>query len=172
MNWDVDHYWIEKHVLKARYQPNYIWETLECNTFDPTRCPKAGNATKQMLRDIEKSGKTWGLAYKKMKPFIENEDDLYDIRNIMLANHVEQIVSWVAGHSNVCLFLQCVIHDRYGALYIETEEDILRRQLEEEQQAQAQAEAEGQNDENSNANNQEIETPAKGSNSGQQDSTA
>ena len=129
MNWDVDHYWIEKHLLKTRYETNYIWEKFECNKFDPVRCPQSGNTTQGMLRDIERSGKTWALAYKQLKLFISDKNDLFDIRNVMLGNHIEQIIAWVAGHSNICLFLQCVVNDRYGALYVETEEEALQREL-------------------------------------------
>ena len=84
-----------------------------------------------MMKEMEQNAKTWGFAYKQIRNYVEDEDDIYYIRNMMLATHIEQFVSYITGHDNYCYFIQCLVHDRFGSLYVESEQEEMKRKMEE-----------------------------------------
>ena len=133
LEWDVIHKWIKIQLIDTRYKGNLLWDDMQCTYFDAVRCPLHGNTTTGLMQTMEQNAKTWALAYKELKQYVDNEDDVYWIRNIMLATHIEQFVSFITGHDNYCYFIQCLVHERFGSLYVESKEEEMRRRMEADQ---------------------------------------
>ena len=100
---------------------------MQCSYFDATRCPIHGNTTETLMKEMEQTSKTWAFAYKQIKNYVNDIDDVYYIRNIMLITHIEQFVSYIVGHDNYCYFIQCLVNNRFGSLYVETKQEEMAR---------------------------------------------
>lgn len=131
LHWNVIHSWITSNILNNQYVRNED----ECLiNFDPLLCPQYGNTTESVMLNMRKTSKTWAFVYKQMRLYILDDQDIIHIRNVMLANHLQQIVQWFVGESNVCRFLQCLVHERYSSLYVLTKEEILEKKLRQQMQ--------------------------------------
>ena len=131
LEWDVIHKWLKIQLIDNRYSGNLLWKDMQCKYFDATRCPIHGNTTSGLMQEMEQNAKTWAFAYKQMNEYVDDKDDIYWIRNLMLATHIEQFVSFITGHDNYCYFIQCLINDRFGSLYVESKQEEMRRKMEE-----------------------------------------
>lgn len=134
LQWDTVHRWMTEQMIRGRYQGNLLWDDMRCSQFDATRCPIHGNTSEVVMQDMEQTAKTWAFAYKEMKQYVEDADDRYYIRNLMLVTHIEQFVSYITGHANYCYFIQCVINERFGSLYVESELEAQQRMMRERMQ--------------------------------------
>merc|ERR1712173_238046 len=136
MDWDVVHKWINEQLIDGKYRGNLLWDDMQCSYFDPVRCPKHGNTTHRLMKEMEQTAKTWAFAYNQIKNYVDDKDDIHYIRNTMLSTHIEQFVSYITGHPNYCYFLQCLVSDRFGSLYVESEQEEMKRKMEERMRQQ------------------------------------
>ena len=131
MEFNLINDWIQKFILNIKYKGN-MWDKLNCNTFNPIKCGIQGNSTETIMENMHRIAKTWGYAYKQMKFYVNDKNDLYYIRNIMLSNHIEQFIGYIVGETNICNFLQCIIADRYSILKIPDDEEKLQQKLQQQ----------------------------------------
>eukprot|EP01083_Nonionella_stella_P226477 804255_1 len=131
LQWNVVHKWIKEQLIDGRYRGNVLWNEMKCSEFDVTRCPIYGNTTQGLMKEMEQTANTWALAYKQIRKYVE--EDVYYIRNMMLATHAEQFLSYIAGHLNYCYFLQCLVNQRFGNLYIETAQKQTKERMRQQQ---------------------------------------
>ena len=137
LKWENVHKWIEEQLLNGRYRGNALWHQMQCAYFDAVRCPQRGNSTEQIMKRMEQTARTWAYAYKQMREYVTDREDAHFIRNQMLAAHIEQFVSHITGHDNYCYFIQCLVSGRFGSLFVETEQEALKREMEQRMQQQA-----------------------------------
>jgi len=136
LQWDTVHRWMREQLIRGRYQGNLLWDDMRCSQFDAVRCPIHGNSSEVVMQDMEQTAKTWAFAYKEMKQYVEDDEDRYHIRNLMMTTHIEQFVSYITGHSNYCYFIQCLINERFGSLYVESEMEAQQRMMREQMEQQ------------------------------------
>ena len=136
LQWEAVHRWIREQLIGGRYQGNLLWDDMRCSGFDAVRCPLQGNSSEPVMQDMEQTAKTWAFAYKEIKQYVEDEEDRYFIRNMMLSTHIEQFVSYITGHANYCYFMQCLVSERFGSLYVESELEAQQRMMRERMQQQ------------------------------------